>query len=378
MKTLIATLLATAAGATFAAAPTAALNHDPATYRNITQKAAADYRTAVASCNSTSGNDKEVCVAEAKATRAHTEADAMAQYNNSTAGREKSRTKIADADYALAKAKCGARTGADKDDCMNTAKSVRTAAVADAKANRDSTAATGASSAGTGLVSGTDNPAAAAALEKCAQAGGSSKTACVVNQKAPATGATVTGAEMANRTHDAAVNAADNTRNAAANAADTTRNVASNAAEKTKELAKSAVEKTKEVASTVANKTENALERAGDKSRQVASTAANKTENAMDRTGERTRETGAVVADKTDRAAHKTAVATSDTAITTRVKANIFKEPDLKSMAIHVETENGIVMLSGFVDSKAEADKAVKAAKGVDGVTSVKSAIKVK
>jgi hyperosmotically inducible protein len=367
MKTLIATLLATAAGATFAAAPTAALNHDPATYRNITQKAAADYRTAAATCNSMSGNDKEVCVAEAKATRAHTEADAMAQYNNSTAGREKSRTKIADADYALAKAKCGTRSGADKDDCMNTAKSVRTAAVADARANRDSTAATGASSAGTGLVSGTDNPAAAAALEKCAQAGGSSKTACVVNHKAPATGATATGAEMASRTHDAAVNAAD-----------TTRNVASNAAEKTKELAKSAVEKTKEAAATVANKTGNAMERAGDKSRQVASTAANKTENAMDRTGERTRDTGAVVADKTDRAAHKTAVAASDTAITTRVKANIFKEPDLKSMAIHVETENGTVMLSGFVDSKAEADKAVKAAKGVDGVTSVKSAIKVK
>jgi osmotically-inducible protein OsmY len=36
------------------------------------------------------------------------------------------------------------------------------------------------------------------------------------------------------------------------------------------------------------------------------------------------------------------------------------------------------VMLSGFVDSKAEAAKAVKVARGIDGVTSVKSAIKVK
>jgi osmotically-inducible protein OsmY len=35
-------------------------------------------------------------------------------------------------------------------------------------------------------------------------------------------------------------------------------------------------------------------------------------------------------------------------------------------------------MLSGFVESKAEADKALKAAKEVDGVTKVKSAIKVK
>ena len=61
-----------------------------------------------------------------------------------------------------------------------------------------------------------------------------------------------------------------------------------------------------------------------------------------------------------------------------KVKANIFKEPDLKSMAIHVKTENSVVMLSGFVDSKAEADKAVTVARSVDGVTSVTSAIKVK
>jgi osmotically-inducible protein OsmY len=60
------------------------------------------------------------------------------------------------------------------------------------------------------------------------------------------------------------------------------------------------------------------------------------------------------------------------------VKANLLKEPDLKSMGIHVETEKGTVMLSGFVDSKAEADKAVKVAKDVEGVTTVKSAIKVK
>jgi len=54
------------------------------------------------------------------------------------------------------------------------------------------------------------------------------------------------------------------------------------------------------------------------------------------------------------------------------------KEPNLESLGIHVETEKGVVMLSGFVNSKSEADKAVKVAKGVDGVTNVKSAIKVK
>jgi osmotically-inducible protein OsmY len=60
------------------------------------------------------------------------------------------------------------------------------------------------------------------------------------------------------------------------------------------------------------------------------------------------------------------------------VKAGLVKEPNLDSLGIHVETEKGVVMLSGFVNSKEEAAKAVKVAKGVDGVASVKSAIKVK
>ena len=77
-------------------------------------------------------------------------------------------------------------------------------------------------------------------------------------------------------------------------------------------------------------------------------------------------------------AAAKTGKAIADTVITTKVKADLFKEPELSAMAIHVETEKGVVMLSGFVDSKADAEKAVRLAKSVEGVTSVKSAIKVK
>jgi osmotically-inducible protein OsmY len=88
----------------------------------------------------------------------------------------------------------------------------------------------------------------------------------------------------------------------------------------------------------------------------------------MDRAGDDTRHDTAT----------KTRVAASDTAITTKVKAGLVKEPNLDSLGIHVETEKGVVMLSGFVNSKEEADKAVKVAKSVDGVTSVKSAIKVK
>lgn len=328
MKTLLATLLATAAGASFAAAPTAALNHDPATYRNVTQKAATEYKAAVAKCDARSGNEKDVCMAEAKAARARTESQAIAKYNNSEKGRASARSKVAEAEYDVAKAKCDAKSGAEKDSCMDNAKSVRTAALADAKAGRDGATATGASGSA-GLIASTDtkDPAKAAAIAKCEQVAGGSQTGCLIDNKGNATA-------LVNRADNATERAADNTKAAA---------------------------------STVAQKTENAAENVGDKTRQTASSAAAKTDAALDRAADKTRDAG-----------RTTAVAASDTAITTKVKANIFKEPDLKSMAIHVETEKGVVMLSGFVESKAEAEKAVKVAKEVEGVTSVKSAIKVK
>lgn len=404
MKTLIATLFATAAGAAFAA-PTVALNHDPASYKAVTQKASADYKAASAKCGSMSGNDKDVCMAEAKLARTRTESDALSQYNNNATSRAKARTNLADAEYDLAKAKCGAKSGADKDDCMNNAKSVHTAAMADAKSG---STATGASAAGA-TASGGGDQGKAAAVDKCAQQGGDAKTGCLVQTKPSAV--KDNAAEVANRsenaadragdktaaaastavakTKDAAATATEKTKDVAATAADKTKAVASTvaektkaaaatAAEKTKEVAHTAVEKTKQVGSTVAQKTENATDRAGENTRDAAATTAQKTDNALDNAGDKTRQAAGTAGDKTRDAAGKTKLAAADTAITTKVKAGLVKEPDLESLGIHVETEKGVVMLSGFVNSKAEADKAIKVAKGVDGVTSVKSAIKVK
>jgi hyperosmotically inducible protein len=330
--TFLATLLATAVSASYAAAPTAALNHDPATYNNVTQKAAADYKTATAKCASMTGNVKLVCMEEAKTARAHAEADAIAQYNNTPKGRTKARTAVADADFSLAKAKCGDMTGADKDSCISNATSVHTAAVADAKADRSVAAAGTADTTSTT----TRDATKAAAVDKCAQIAGQPKTGCLIDNRSTGTAGVGT---------TAVDNAADKTRSAAAVAVDKTRSAASTVVEKTKEVASSAADKTRQAAAVVAGKTERATDNLADNSGSVAS------------------KSGAVVA---------------DSVITTKVKADIFKEPELKSMAIHVETEKGVVMLSGFVDKKADADKAVRLAKGVDGVSSVKSAIKVK
>lgn len=61
----------------------------------------------------------------------------------------------------------------------------------------------------------------------------------------------------------------------------------------------------------------------------------------------------------------------SDAWITTKVKAKLLATRDVHGMDIRVETRGGMVLLSGHVASQAEADRAVAAAKEIEGVVSV-------
>jgi len=67
-----------------------------------------------------------------------------------------------------------------------------------------------------------------------------------------------------------------------------------------------------------------------------------------------------------------------DSWVTTKVKAGILNEPSLKVLQINVETYNGVVQLSGFVDSAASQAKAVEIARAVKGVTSVKNDMRLR
>lgn len=67
-----------------------------------------------------------------------------------------------------------------------------------------------------------------------------------------------------------------------------------------------------------------------------------------------------------------------DSVITTKVKAAIFGEPNLKSLQISVETFRGVVQLSGFVDSIAALRKAAEITRGVEGVKDIKNNLIVK
>jgi hyperosmotically inducible periplasmic protein len=67
-----------------------------------------------------------------------------------------------------------------------------------------------------------------------------------------------------------------------------------------------------------------------------------------------------------------------DSALTARVKTALVKEPGVKSLEINVETFRGEVQLSGFVDSAEMAEKAVAAARRVEGVTAVRNDMRIK
>jgi osmotically-inducible protein OsmY len=67
-----------------------------------------------------------------------------------------------------------------------------------------------------------------------------------------------------------------------------------------------------------------------------------------------------------------------DAVITTKVKAEIFNEPSLKSAEINVETFKGVVQLSGFVNSQDDINRAVRVARSVKGVVSVRNDMRLK
>jgi osmotically-inducible protein OsmY len=64
--------------------------------------------------------------------------------------------------------------------------------------------------------------------------------------------------------------------------------------------------------------------------------------------------------------------------ITTKVKSKLLADKSVKSFPITVSTYKNVVQLSGFVNTNAEAEKAVSLTKSVPGVEAVKNSLLVK
>jgi len=82
--------------------------------------------------------------------------------------------------------------------------------------------------------------------------------------------------------------------------------------------------------------------------------------------------------EKIDSSMNKVGNFMDDSAITAKVKAALVDHDNIKSTDISVKTEKAVVTLSGFVESQAQAEQAVKVAKEVEGVSSVSDKLHVR
>jgi hypothetical protein len=93
----------------------------------------ADYKAAKAACNAMSANAKDICVEEAKAMQKVARAELEYGYTGTPKDQNKILVAKAESAYSVAKEKCDDMKGNDKDVCVKQAKAVEIKALADAK-----------------------------------------------------------------------------------------------------------------------------------------------------------------------------------------------------------------------------------------------------
>jgi len=96
----------------------------------------AEYKADKAACDKLGGNEKDVCVEKASGKEKVAKAELEYSYTGKKSDADKIAVDRADADYAIAKEMCDDRKGRDKDVCVAEAKATHTKAIADAKMNK--------------------------------------------------------------------------------------------------------------------------------------------------------------------------------------------------------------------------------------------------
>ena len=177
MKTVhIFTVLALAV-AGFAVDAMSAADDAQTAYKNAGEYAAEAYKVSRNRCETLTGNPKDVCIAEAQATRVYQEENAKAAYKNTVEATTDARKSVANADYDVEKTRCGSLNGNPKDVCMKVAKANLVAALADAKADKKVIDA---------REDANEDKRSAdykVAIEKCDAFAGDTKKECVANVK---------------------------------------------------------------------------------------------------------------------------------------------------------------------------------------------------
>ncbi len=160
-----------------------------ASYTQAVKDADAQFKIDKDACASSSGNAKDICVAEAKGKASAAKADAEAAYKHTPKARENARIAHAQANYNVAIEKCDDLAGNRKDVCVKEAKSELVKGKANAKVDRvagdtNKEAATKQAEARKDASADKREAEYKVAIEKCDALAGPAKDACVSNAKA--------------------------------------------------------------------------------------------------------------------------------------------------------------------------------------------------
>ena len=119
---------------------------------------------------------------------------------------------------------------------------------------------------------------------------------------------------------------------------------------------------------------EGPAEKAGQKIDKAVEQAGKKIDQATEQAGKKIDKAEATLSEKSKKAGEFI----DDTAITAKIKAEIANDPALKVSQISVETKNGVVRLSGVVDSPQSIDRVLEITHHVKNVQSTENGLVVK
>ena len=96
-----------------------------------------DYKTDRAACNKNSGNERDVCTEKAKAKEKVAKGELEYNYSGKASDAKRLAIVRGDTTYSVAKEMCDAKTGNEKSVCVKEAKAGHTKAIADAKMTKN-------------------------------------------------------------------------------------------------------------------------------------------------------------------------------------------------------------------------------------------------
>ena len=146
-------------------------------YTAATEHASVVYKESRAKCDPLVGQEKDICLIQAKAVEKRAKASAEADYKGTIKAKTDSRIANADADFMVAKVACAAKAGQEKDICVKQAKATQVKLVADAKAHKTSVVARA------DAREDTRDAQYKVSLAKCDAMSGTEKDTCVTSAK---------------------------------------------------------------------------------------------------------------------------------------------------------------------------------------------------